>query len=299
MREVGGIFSVIRFNFLGFWRKPKVILTFLLGFVLCFLLSGRVIPVIETYKSPVQVTEPFLWTFGDATAILLSAVLLLLLFSDLPCLSAITPYYLYRTTKRKWLMGQLVYVLVVSALYVVFMMASTMVLCMENAYPGNVWSDTAARLAYSKLGEELSVPSTVKVMEGILPYGCTFGVILLLFLFCLTLSLVILAGNLLPGKGKGLLAGMLFCLYGFLLDPRVLRVLLGYEEYEMYKVNVLIGWISPLSHAAYARHNFGYDKLPTVGQSCLVFTGLILGLGLLCGWLIKKYHFGFLGGANE
>lgn len=63
--------------------------------------------------------------------------------------------------------------------------------------------------------------------------------------FCLTLSLVILAGNLLPGKGKGLLAGMLFCLYGFLLDPRVLRVLLGYEEYEMYKVNVLIGWISP------------------------------------------------------
>lgn len=293
-----GIFSVIRFNFLGFWRKPKVVLTFLLGFVLCFLLSGRVMTVIETYKSPVQMTEPFLWTFGDTTSILLSAVLLLLLFSDLPCLSAVTPYYLYRTTKQKWLIGQLVYVFAASGLYVGFMMISTMALCMENAYPGNVWSDTAAMLAYSEMGKELSVPSTVKVMEGTLPYTCTAGVIMLLFLFCLTLSLVVLAGNLLPGKNRGLIAGMLFCLYGFLLDPKVLRVILGYEEYEMYKVNVLISWISPLSHAAYGRHNFGYDRLPTVGQSCLVFSGLILGLGILCGWLIRKYHFVFLGGDN-
>lgn len=293
-----GIFSVICFNFLGFWRKPKVVLTFLLGFVLCFLLSGRVMTVIETYKSPVQMTEPFLWTFGDSTSILLSAVLLLLLFSDLPCLSAMTPYYLYRTTKGKWLIGQLVYVFAASALYVGFMMVSTMVLCMKNAYPGNVWSDTAAMLAYSDMGKKLSVPSTVKVMEGTLPYTCTAGVIMLLFLFCLTLSLVVLAGNLLPGKNRGLIAGMLFCLYGFLLDPKVLRVILGYEEYEMYKVNVLIGWISPLSHAAYARHSFGYDKLPTVGQSCLVFCALILGLEILCGHLIRNYHFGFLGGEN-
>lgn len=293
-----GIFSVIRFNFLGFWRRPKVVLTFLLGFVLCFLLSGRVMPVIERYKSPVQMTEPFLWTFGDSASILLSAVLLLLLFSDLPCLSVVTPYYLHRTTKRKWLLGQLVYIFAASALYVGFMMASTMVLCMKNAYPGNVWSDTATMLAYSDMGKKLSVPSTVKVMEGTLPYTCTAEVVLLLFLFCLTLSLVVLAGNLLPGKNKGIIAGMLFCLYGFLLDPKVLRLILGFEEYEMYKVNVLIGWISPLSHAAYARHSFGYDKLPTVWQSCFIFGMLILGLEVLCGHLIRNYHFGFWGGEN-
>lgn len=289
------ILAVIRYNFMGFWRKPKVILTFLLGFVLCFLLSGRVMPVIETYKTPVQMTEPFMWTFGDTTAILLSAILLLLLFSDLPCLSAVTPYYLFRTTKRKWLVGQLVYVTLASALYAGFTMLSTMLLCMKNAYPGNVWSETAAMLAYSQMGVELSVPSTVKVMEGTLPYTCTAGVLLLLFLFNLTLSLIILTGNLLPGRPKGLLFGTLFCLYGFLLDPKVLRVLLGFEEYEMYRVNVLISWISPLSHAAYARHNFGYDRLPTIGQSCLVFMVLILVLGTLCTRLIKRYHFTFLG----
>ena len=84
-----------------------------------------------------------------------------------------------------------------------------------------------------------------------------------------------LAGNLLPGKNRGLVAGLLFCLYGFLLEPKVLRVLLGFEEYEMFRVNVLIGWISPLSHASYGRHNFGYDRLPTVLQSWEVFLKLL------------------------
>ena len=31
--------AVIRYNFMGFYKKPKVILTFLLGFILCFLLQ--------------------------------------------------------------------------------------------------------------------------------------------------------------------------------------------------------------------------------------------------------------------
>ena len=195
--------AVIRYNFMGFYKKPKVILTFLLGFILCFLLSSRIMPVIQAYKSPVQMLEPFLWTFGDTTAILLSSVLLLLLFSDLPVLSAITPYYLCRTTKKRWLFGQLFYVAAVSGIYTVFMLGATMILCAKVGYPGNIWSNTAAMLAYSKLGEDLNIPSTVKVMESVTPYGCTAQVILLLFLYILCLSFIVLAGNLLPGKNRG------------------------------------------------------------------------------------------------
>lgn len=287
--------AVIRYNFMGFYKKPKVILTFLLGFILCFLLSSRVMPVIEAYQSPVQMLEPFLWTFGDTTAILLSSMLLLLLFSDLPVLGAITPYYLCRTTKWRWLLGQLFYVSTVAGIYTIFMLGSTMILCAKVGYPGNIWSDTAAMLAYSELGEKLNIPSTVKVMESVTPFGCTAQVILLLFLYILCLSFTVLAGNLLPGKNRGIVAGLLFCLYGFLLDPKVIGILLGIEKYEMFRVNVLIGWISPLSHASYVRHNFGYDRLPTVGQSCLVFLGILALLIWFCGKRMKHYHFEFLG----
>lgn len=289
------ILAVVRYDFRGFFKRPRVMLTFLLGFVLCFLLSSRIMPVMETYRSPVQMLEPFLWTFGDSTAILLSSVLLLLLFSDLPVWSAVTPYYLYRTTKVRWILGQMIYMVCAAGIYTLFMLGSTMILCAGNSYPGNIWSDTAAMLAYSRLGEILNVPSTVKVMESISPFGCGALMTILLFLYILCLGLAVLAGNLLPGKNRGMVTGLLFCLYGFLLDSQALARILGYEKYELFRVNVLIGWISPLSYASYGRHNFGYDQLPSIGQSVLVFLGILALLALFCIKRMKTYSFVFLG----
>ncbi len=289
------VLSVVRFNFRGFWKNPKVILTFLLGLVLCYLLSTRVMTVIEAYGTPVQLAEPFLWTFGDGSSILLSSILLLLLFSDLPQMSSVTPYYLYRTTKKIWLAGQFVYVICVSALYTVFLFLVTVILCMKMSYTGNIWSDTAAMLAYSKLGEELGVPSTVKVMESITPYECMAQVAGLLLLYILCLSFLILAGNLLLGGNRGMLLGLLYSMYGFLLEPKVLGSILHLESYEMYKINVLISWISPLSHVTYAKHNFGYDRMPTVAQSCLIFLGILMLLVSVCMRALRGYSFRFLG----
>lgn len=288
------IFSVVRYNFRGFFKNPKVILTLLLGIVLCYLLSARIMVVIDGYGTPVQLAEPFLWTFGDSTSVLLSSVLLLLLFSDMPMMSSATPYYLYRTTKRKWLLGQMAYVICVVSVYTFFLFVTTAILCMKNSYIGNQWSETAAMLAYSKLGEDLSVPSTIKVMESITPYGCMFGVVCLLFLYILCLSFLVLAGNLL-GQNRGMIAGLFFSLYGFLLEPKVLAGIFHINKYDMYKINVLIGWISPLSHVTYAKHSFGYDKMPTIRESYLVFAILMALLTGISIKALKRYSFRFLG----
>ena len=290
------IFGIVHYNFFGFFRNPKMVFTFLLEFVLSFLLTGRIMIVMETYETPVQAIEPFLWTFGDGTAVLLSSLLLLLMFSDLPKMTPVTPYQLIRTTKKKWLLGQLVYVTLVTVLYTALMLVFTCVLCMQNSYPGNLWSETAAMLGYSSLWKSLQVPSTVRVMESISPYGCMLQVFLLLFCYSLTLSFVILVGNLYKGKTKGMLFGLFYSVYGFLLDPKVLAVLFHKEDYEMYQMNVLICWISPLNQAVYAKHDFGYDPLlPKIWQSCLFFL-LFLGiLAFLALFRIKKYQFEFLG----
>ena len=170
--------------------------------------------VMENYDTPVQAVEPFLWTFGDGTAVLLSSLLLLLLFSDLPKMTPVTPYQLIRTTKKKWLLGQFIYIILVTALYTVLMLLFTSVLCMKDSYPGNLWSETAAMLGYSELGKNLQVPSTVRVMESISPYGCMLQVFLLLFCYSLTLGFVILVGNLYKGKTKGMVFGLLYSVFG-------------------------------------------------------------------------------------
>ena len=42
-----------------------------------------------------------------------------------------------------WLLGQFIYVILVTVLYTVLMLLFTAVLCMKKSYPGNLWSETA------------------------------------------------------------------------------------------------------------------------------------------------------------
>ena len=121
-------------------------------------------------------------------------------------------------------------------------------------------------------------------------------VFLLLFCYSLTLSFVILVGNLYKGKTKGMVFGLLYSVFGFLLEPSVVAAILHKEKYEMYQVNVLICWISPLNQAVYGKHNFGYDPLlPTIWQSCMFFAGILFVLMVLALRRMKKYPFEFLG----
>ncbi len=289
------ICAAVRFNFLGFFRNSRTVIVFLLSAIVCYLLSGRVYEVVVHFDTPMQAAEPFIWTFGDTQAVLLVSLLLIFLFSDLPKLSAFTPFYLLRMTRRRWLTAQFGYIVLVTALYVAFVLAVTIALCMKNAFPGNLWSETAAILGYSKTGQELHIPSTVKVMESVTPYGCMLQVAALMFGYSLTLGFLVLLGNLLPGRKYGMLLALGYSLYGFLLEPEVIGKLLGYEEYQLYQIRSLVGWISPLNNGVYGMHDFGYDNLPTVAQSIWIFAGVLAMLIFLSGRAVRRYNFTFLG----
>ena len=283
--------AAVRWNFLGFFKNPRVIITFLFSFILCFFLSDRAMMVADYYDSPMQAWEPFIWTFGDATAILLCSLLLILLFLDLPKLSPFTPYMLLRMKKSRWLLAQFFYIFLVTFLYLIYVLLVTSLLCMQRTYPGNIWSKTAALLAYSKMGKDLSIPSTVKVMESTTPFSCSMQIILLLLCYALTLSFLMLYFQLKMGKKAAIGAGLCYSLFGFLLNPEILAKILRKEEYEMFLVRRITGWISPLNHATYGMHDFGYDVLPSIGQSCIIFLALLAFLSGLSFHTLKKYNF--------
>ncbi|MDR0964751.1 MAG: hypothetical protein LBM60_09060, partial [Clostridium sp.] len=64
---------------------------------------------------------------------------------------------------------------------------------------------------------------------------------------------------------------------------------------RLYQANVAVGWISPLNHATYHMHNFGYDLLPRLWQTYAIFGGLIVTIFLLCIRAIRRYSFHFTG----
>ncbi len=291
MEAVKQVAAAVRWNFLGFFRNPRVIITFLFSFILCFFLSDRAMTVADYYESPMQALEPFIWTFGDAAAILLCSLLLILLFLDLPKLSPFTPYMLLRMKKSRWLLAQFFYIILVTSLYMLYVILVTSLLCMQKTYPGNIWSKTAALLAYSQMGKELSIPSTVKVMESTTPFSCSMQIMTLLVCYSLTLSFLMLYFQMKLGKKAAIGAGLFYSLFGFLLNPEILAKILRKEEYEMFLVRRITGWISPLNHATYGMHDFGYDVLPSIGQSCIIFLIILAFLSGLSFHTLKQYNF--------
>lgn len=283
--------AAVRWNFLGFFKNPRVIITFLFSFILCFFLSDRAMMVADYYDSSMQALEPFIWTFGDADSILLCSLLLILLFLDLPKLSPFTSYMLLRMKKSRWLLAQFFYIFLVTVLYMAYVLLVTGILCMQKTYPGNIWSKTAALLAYSGMGRDLSVPSTVKVMESTTPVSCSFQIMVLLICYALTLSFLMLLFQMKSGRKAAIGAGLFYSLFGFLLNPDILAKILRKEEYEMFLVRRITGWVSPLNHATYGMHDFGYDVLPSIGQSCMIFLVLLLFLSFLSFYTLKKYNF--------
>lgn len=281
-------------NFSRWPRSPQIWLSFGLGFVACFLLSGKVMDFAEQQGTLLQLFEPFIWTFGDANSILLISLCLLLLFADLPNLNNEVPLFLVRTSRFCWMAGQILYLILATCLFVGFILVSSCVLSGVNAFPGNMWSETAAILGYSNIGESIAVPAFVKVLELTFPYPCTLHIFGLMLGYSLVLSALIFFFNLLKGR-LGMLAGVVFSGFGFFLTPETISTWFHLNTMQANIANILFGWLSPLNHATYYMHNFGYDNLPRLRDSYLIFAGMSLLIYLLAFWRVRKYSFNFTG----
>jgi len=297
--ELSEVLTAARFNFSSWRTGPRIALTFAFTAILCFLLSNKVTTLAYTYGTTTQVLEPFVWTFGDSNSILLISLMLLLLFSDMPNLSAGVPYYLIRMKRRTWLLGQMLYMAVVTVIYCCFVLAVTMLICMQNSFPGNMWSETAALLGYSGTGKSILLPVFVKTLEMSTPAAATGAIFAEMLLYSLLVGSILLLFNILKSRAAGMAAVLAFSLYGYILNPQTLMTVLKLPDYMTYRANVIMGWISPLNHATYHMHNFGYDLLPTLAQSNLIFGGLILVLFVLTLLAIRRYSFSFTAGDSN
>lgn len=295
LRELRQVLTVVRYDFCMWRGNVRILLTFALAFILCFLLSDKAAAFACEMGTAMQAFEPFVWTFGDANSILLVSLLLILLFVDMPFLGPAVPYYLVRMRRRTWAWGQLLYLTLATLLYMLFIFAATALLCAQNSFLGNMWSETAAILGYSGAGKAVALPALVKTLEMSRPYACAGAIFLLMLLYTLVLSLIMLLLKLWKGRSAGIVGAFGFSLYGLLLNPAFFKDVLHLPDELIYKANVIVGWASPLNQAAYHMHSFGYDLLPRLRDTYLIFGALILLLFALVQLSIRRYSFTFTG----
>lgn len=158
------ILAVTKYNFRRWHKNPRIVITFCLAFVLCFLLSDKAVKFAKEYETTMQLVEAFVWTFGDSNSILLSSLLLLLLFADMPFISSATPFYLMRIDRKTWLTGQAAYIALATLIYLAFILVQP-----RSSVCGRVhrdmWSETAAILGYSGAGQKVALPALVKRLK--------------------------------------------------------------------------------------------------------------------------------------
>ena len=295
MSRLKKIGAVTAYNFRQWRKNPRIVITFALAFILCFLLSDKAVRFAKEYETTMQVVEAFVWTFGDSNSIMLASLLLLLLFADMPFLSPGTPYYLMRIDRKTWMAGQAVYIALATLIYMLFILASTSVVCMRQSFIGNMWSETAAILGYSGAGKAVALPALVKTLEMSHPYECMATIFLLMLLYALLMAFIMLLFNIRKGQLAGVVSVFVFSLYGFLLNPELIKTMFQLPDELMYKANVAVGWLSPLNQATYHMHNFGYDLLPRLWQTYVIFGMLIVVCFVLTLRAVRKYNFNFSG----
>ncbi len=295
MKKLHQIFSIAGYNF-RLWRKnPRIIVTFALAFVMCFLLSDKAVCFAIDHNTTMQIVEVFIWNFGDSNSILLSSVLLVMLFADMPFLSSGTPLYLVRTSRRVWITGQVVYTLAATFVYLVFVLICTAFFSMQQSFVGNMWSPTAAILGYTNAGERVAIPALVKTLEMSWPYQSMVSIFFLMLGYTSVMVMIMLVCNLRFGQAAGVVSVLVFSVYGILLKPDTIQTILRLPDEAYYIANVTIGWVSPLNQATYHMHNFGYDKLPRLWQSYCIFGALVI-LGYIAALqAAKRYNFSFVG----
>lgn len=293
MRETYQVLTVTALNYRKWQKNPRVIIVFALTAILCYLLTDKLVQFAQSNDMPMQIFEPFIWTFGDHKSVFLCSIPLVLLFADIPFLGSALPFYLYRINRTKWIIGQYVYIISGTTLYMLFVLITTTALCARSGYGGNKWSSTAAMLAYSGAGKSLSVPVMAKIMEMSSPYQSTVRVFILMLLYMLLLMSLMMMVTIRISPQYGLTATIVFHIFGYIASPEFFTTLLKLNENQIYIANLVAAWLSPLQHATYYMHNFGFDKLPQLWHSYLIFGTGTLIIGLLLHQGAKKYSFHF------
>ena len=287
-------------NLYSLRRNPRFYMSLLLGFLLCWLLTDKTMAISRTYLTNVQLLEPFVWCYADDESILFSALVMMLMLSALPRLDTPASYLIFRTTYLNWLLGQIATVFILTLGYTLMILVFSMVMCIGcNVLVTNNCSETATMLSFSPASFEVALSVMRKTVKLTTPYGCTIQIFLLLFQYVLLMAMLQLTFTMLKSRKAGIIAVLGINFAGYVLTPDRFMTWLQLPREMQYYANLLSAWLSPLQHATYTMHNFGYDLLPRVQTSCLLLGGVSLLLMIVSALAMRRFSFRFTGGYSD
>lgn len=273
------------------WLISPRLLVF--GFVFMFEFSYFIRPMNELAHrlgTPVNILEPFAAIANDRYALPLTVLGFMVLISDFPRLNDFATFSLFRTGRTAWLIGQVMFLFMSGLTYIGFILLSSVIGVMRNAYLLNAWSLVQKTL---NLGNEQARTLTGlypfaqldnSVLRQARPFEAILHGVLLMLLFIVAVGCVQLLFALMQRKVISVFVNLSACAAGLIL----------------LIVDIRIKWLFPISNAVFGWH---YDDIYNetdmpISASYIYFIAVIVVMLLLLWKITKRCSFHITGGTE-
>lgn len=230
---------------------------------------------------PVGILEGFIALGNSGVIVLVVPALFLVLIADFPQKAGIDFFYQVRTSKRKWILGQILFAVEASVFLVVFLLAASVVMLLGCGSWMTGFSHVVTH--YSAVFPERTGDYILQLLPENLYQQMTLGTavrhtILLMLLYFLLLALVLLVSALCNQKYAGLLADAALIILGTVSTS----------------AEVSWMWLFPMAHSISWVHYEKYlsrQVFPMTG-SYLYFIVICGALAAVCMLAARKYQAG-------
>ena len=145
MNKLRCILAVARTEYLRWLTDPRVIIV---GVLLVFMRSLAVEPLLERavkFGEKLNILEPFVAVGNSGMLVMLMPCVFLILISDYPKMTGSTLFFIRRTGKTNWLWGQVLFLLMAIATFLLAVLVGSM-LVSGGAFSDS-WSNTVTKYA--------------------------------------------------------------------------------------------------------------------------------------------------------
>ena len=275
MGKVIRIFSCCAQNLRKWPSNPRI---YVLGLLLIGFLFEWVRPIAD-FSSAVHVSvTPWVFPYLSLSQKVLLLIMLgiVLLFCDAPFIDAHQPYVIIRSGKRDWLLGQILYIMVASALYFLFIALISTLLMLPNLTFSSEWGKIFGTLALTDAGSQfkINLPISYKLQLTYTPIAAMAWSFFLNWLIGTFLGLLMFVLNMRFTREIG----------------AIVATFLVILQYFCFSANGFLLWhFSPVSWASLENLDITHTSaLPSITYAVSVLIGLNLILILLAVIFIRK-----------
>lgn len=277
-RNLKQIFSVAKMEYVGWITNPRIVI---LGVLLIFIRALAIDPLAaraEKFGERLVLFEPFIALSNSGMLALFIPLLFLVLLSDYPKLHGNSMLYIYRTGKRNWLLGQILFLIM--AIFTFLGLIFLLSVLFSGGRFGYNWSDAVTKYNAKFPDEAYNFDSQLlpsNLYNQIPMITAVLQTFLLEFAYLFLIALIIYGVKILFNNTMGLAAGLAVIVSGVITTSLSLDIM----------------WAFPMANSIIWLH---YDEILSkpiypIWCSFAYFGAAIIGLIILNFIALKSLKF--------